>query len=157
MAAAGAPAPPKEFASYGGAAASAPAGTSPAPSHRRPSRPPRAEACAALVLTFEAMEAARGELEEKITEAGDDVQKKMKNVIPLLQQILGEPLVKHGFPPPPVGATPGPRPASSAPLPLRGADRRPRAGCTRLAAAWHQRAPADTSQLACAPQPEPEP
>ncbi|KAL1515677.1 hypothetical protein AB1Y20_002294 [Prymnesium parvum] len=58
-----------------------------------------AEAKKAMLEVFEKLEADQEMIKTSIAEAGDDIQKKMMTVIPLLQKTLAGPLEAYGFPP----------------------------------------------------------
>jgi len=57
------------------------------------------EAKKAMLEVFEKLEADQEMIKTSIAEAGDDIQKKMMTVIPLLQKTLAGPLEAYGFPP----------------------------------------------------------
>lgn len=51
-----------------------------------------------MIEVFERLEADQDVIKTAIAEAGDDIQKKMMTVIPLLQKTLAGPLQAYGFP-----------------------------------------------------------
>jgi len=57
-----------------------------------------AEAKKAMLEVFTALQGNKTEIEAAVTAAGDDLQKKMMTVIPLLQNTLAGPLATYGFP-----------------------------------------------------------
>ena len=51
-----------------------------------------------MAEVFEALKTDQDQITKAVAEAGDDLQKKMMLVIPLLQGVLAAPLQKYGFP-----------------------------------------------------------
>ena len=81
----------------------------------------RAEAKKSLLEIITVLESHEEQLKALITEAGDDQQKRMASVVPVLQKILGASLESAGFPKPPMGAR---RAASCADPPSPSSDAR---------------------------------
>ena len=52
-----------------------------------------------MIEVFTALQTKEEEIKAAVTAAGDDLQKKMMTVIPLLQGTLAGPLAAYGFPP----------------------------------------------------------
>merc|ERR1712159_751401 len=57
-----------------------------------------AEAKQAMLDVINRLDEDQEEVKAEITQAGDDMQKRIMNVIPVLQKTLAAPLEKYGFP-----------------------------------------------------------